>query len=34
MLRDGGLIWSAAPPERWTKDEVLNAVIDQKERTT
>lgn len=34
MLRSGGLVWSSAPPERWTKDEVLNAVIDQKERTT
>ncbi|MFE4960410.1 hypothetical protein ACFRCW_42350 [Streptomyces sp. NPDC056653] len=32
MLRDGGLVWSLHPPEKWTKEEVINDIIEQEQR--
>lgn len=34
MAREGGLVWSAHPPEKWTKEEVMNHVIEQRLRST
>lgn len=31
MLREGGLIGSMHPPEKWTKDEVISSIIDLEE---